>query len=109
VTNISPTPLHELPASLDVAAMVVAAAFGVHAARTMHIPLFGVLLAGVIAGLGGGMARDVVRPRTGRHHHVVLHPRRQAAAIVGGLTARRVSLDGAGDCGGGRGHRFDPS
>ena len=29
-------------------------------ARTMRIPLLGVLLAGVLAGLGGGMVRDVL-------------------------------------------------
>ena len=93
VTHMSPTPLHELPAWLDVAAMAVAAAFGAHVARTMRIPLFGVLLAGVIGGLGGGMARDVllglepVAITTWYYIPAVL-----AAAIIGGLAARQVSI-----------------
>ena len=94
MTSTSPTSLHELPASLDVAAMAVAAAFGAHAARTMRIPLFGVLLAGVIAGLGGGMARDVLlglEPAAITTWYYI--PAVLAAAIIGGLTARRLSLD----------------
>jgi len=51
---------HELPAWLDVGAMVVAAAFGAHVARLRRIALFGVLLEGVLVGLGGGMVRDVL-------------------------------------------------
>jgi len=75
VTNTSPTSLHQLPPYVDVAAMVVAAAFGAHVARSMRIPLFGVLLAGVIAVrrhlrrrgfLGCHHLRDV--PLGGGHH-----------------------------------------
>jgi uncharacterized membrane protein YeiH len=51
---------HELPAWLDVGAMVVAAAFGAHVARLRRIALFGVLLEGVVVGLGGGITRDVL-------------------------------------------------
>ena len=51
---------HELPVWLDVGAMAVAAAFGARVARMHRIALFGVLLAGATAGLGGGMARDVL-------------------------------------------------
>jgi uncharacterized membrane protein YeiH len=90
----SPASLHELPASLDVAAMAVAGAFGAHVARIMRIPLFGVLLAGVIAGLGGGMVRDVLlgleSAAIATWYYI---PAVLAAAIIGGLTARRVSLD----------------
>jgi len=74
--------------------MAVAAAFGAHATRTMRVPLFGVLLAGVIGGLGGGMARDVLlglEPATITTWYYI--PAVLAAAIIGGLTARRVSLD----------------
>jgi len=93
VTHMSPTPLHELPAWLDVAAMAVAAAFGAHVARTMRIPLFGVLLAGVIGGLGGGMARDVLlglEPVAITKWYYI--PAVLAAAIIGGLAARQVSI-----------------
>jgi uncharacterized membrane protein YeiH len=51
---------HELPAWLDVGAMVVAAAFGAHVARLRRIALFGVLFEGVVVGLGGGITRDVL-------------------------------------------------
>ena len=94
MTGTSPTSLHELPASLDVAAMVVAAAFGAHAARTNRIPLFGVLLAGVIGGLGGGMVRDVLlglEPAAITTWYYI--PAVLAAAIIGGATAHRVSLE----------------
>ena len=60
VTHTSPASLHELPAWVDVMAMMVAAFAGAHVARRRRIPLFGVLLAGVVAGLGGGMTRDVL-------------------------------------------------
>ncbi len=50
----------ELPAWLDVGAMVIAAAFGAHVARRRGIVLFGVLLEGVVVGLGGGIVRDVL-------------------------------------------------
>jgi hypothetical protein len=40
--------------------MSVGAVFGAHTARGRHVPLFAVLLAGLVAGLGGGIARDVL-------------------------------------------------
>ena len=91
--HTSAAALHELPASLDIAAMMVAAAFGAHVTRIMRIPLFGVLLAGVIAGLGGGMARDVLlglEPAAITTWYYI--PAVLAAAIIGGLTARQVSI-----------------
>jgi len=54
------TAAHELPAWLDVTAMIVAAGFGAHVARLRRIALFGVLLEGVVVGLGGGITRDVL-------------------------------------------------
>ena len=91
--HTSAAALHELPASLDIAAMMVAAAFGAHVTRIMRVPLFGVLLAGVIAGLGGGMARDVLlglEPIAITAWYYI--PAVLAAAIIGGLTARQVSI-----------------
>lgn len=49
-----------LPVWLDVVAMAVSGAFGAAVARHRDIPLAGVLLAGVIVGLGGGMVRDAL-------------------------------------------------
>jgi uncharacterized membrane protein YeiH len=60
MTGSAPTSLHQLPAWADVTTMAVAAAFTAHVARRRRVPLFGVLLAGVLGGLGGGMARDVL-------------------------------------------------
>jgi uncharacterized membrane protein YeiH len=94
VTQNSTTSLHQLPASVDVIAMVVAATFGAHAARLRRVPLSGVLLAGVVAGLGGGMARDVLlglEPAAITNWYYI--PAVLAAAILGGSTARRFSLD----------------
>jgi len=91
VTPNSATTLHQLPTSLDLAAMAVAGAFAAHVARKRQLPLFGVLLAGVVGGLGGGILRDVLlglEPAaitTWYYIPVVL-----AAAVVGGLTARRT-------------------
>jgi uncharacterized membrane protein YeiH len=91
VTDTSAATLHQLPTSLDLAAMAVAAAFAAHVGRKRQVPLFGVLLAGLVGGLGGGMLRDVllglepVAITTWYYVPVVL-----AAAIAGGLTARRI-------------------
>jgi uncharacterized membrane protein YeiH len=73
--------------------MAVGAAFGAHVACTRRVPLFGVLLAGMVAGLGGGIARDVLlglEPAAITMWYYV--PAILAAAIIGGLTARQVSL-----------------
>jgi uncharacterized membrane protein YeiH len=94
MTETAPSSLHQLPASVDVIAMVVAALFGAHAARHRSVPLFGVLLAGVIAGLGGGMVRDVLlglEPAAIMDWYYI--PAVLAAAIVGGSIAYQVSLD----------------
>jgi uncharacterized membrane protein YeiH len=85
--------LHELPAWLDVTAMSVGALFGAHVADRRRIPLFGVLLAGVVGGLGGGIARDLLlglEPAAIANWYCL--PAVLAAAIVGGLIARRVTL-----------------
>lgn len=91
MTQTSPTVLHELPASLDVLAMAVAAAFAAHAARERRVPLFGVLLAGLVGGLGGGMLRDVrlgLEPAAITIWYYV--PVVLASAVIGALSVRKV-------------------
>ncbi len=93
MTQPVPTSLHQLPAWLDVAAMSVGAAFGAHVARGRHVPLFGVLLAGVVRGLGGGIARDLLlglEPAAIANWYYV--PAVFAAAVIGGATARWLSF-----------------
>jgi uncharacterized membrane protein YeiH len=91
MTHTPPSVLHQLPAFLDVLAMAVAAAFAAHVARERRVPLFGVLLAGLVGGLGGGMLRDVLlglEPAaitTWYYVPVVL-----AAAVIGALSVRKV-------------------
>ena len=75
--------------------MVVAAVFGAHVARRRRVRLFGVLLAGVIAGIGGGMVRDVLlglEPAAITTWYYI--PAVLLAAIVGGLTAPSRELSG---------------
>jgi len=85
---------HELPAWLDVGAMVVAAAFGARVARLRRIVLFGVLLEGVVVGLGGGITRDVllglepVAITTWYYIPAVL-----IAALLTGAAAERVTVN----------------
>ena len=91
----SPTSVHQLPAAFDVAAMVVAAAFGAHLARRRRIPLFGVLLAGVMVGLGGGMVRDVLLGLEAAAITAWYYiPAVLVAAIISGLTPPRLGFSG---------------
>jgi uncharacterized membrane protein YeiH len=83
--------MHELPTWADVGAMVVAAVFGAHAARERRIPLTGILLAGVVVGVGGGITRDVLlglEPAAITNWYYI--PAVLIAAIIGGWTAHRV-------------------
>lgn len=94
MTGASPVSLHQLPGWADVTAMAVGAVFAAHVARRRRVPLFGVLFAGVVGGLGGGMARDVLlglEPAAITTWYYI--PVIVAAAIAGGLAAHRVSLD----------------
>ena len=89
----APTPLHELPAWVDVTTMSVAGYFGAHLAARREVPLFGVLLAGLVLGLGGGIARDLLlglEPAAISNWYYV--PAVLAAAVIGGLLAYRVEL-----------------
>lgn len=82
---------HVLPTWADIGAMVVAAAFGAHAARERRIPFTGILLAGVVVGVGGGITRDVLlglEPAAISNWYYI--PAVLVAAIVGGWTAHRV-------------------
>ena len=86
------TVAHELPAWLDVGAMVVSAAFGAHVARLRRIALLGVLLEGVVVGLGGGIARDVLlglEPAAITNWYYI--PAVLIAALLGGAVVRRVT------------------
>ena len=88
-----PTSLHELPTWLDVTAMAIAAWFGANAAHHRGVPLVGVVLAGVVSGLAGGITRDLLlglEPAAISLWYYV--PAVVAAAIVAGLTARWLSL-----------------
>lgn len=49
-----------LPLWLSLGAMCINGAFGAAVARSRFAPVFGVMLAGVVVGLGGGMVRDVL-------------------------------------------------
>lgn len=49
-----------LPLWLSLGAMCINGAFGAAVARSRFSPVFGVLLAGIVVGLGGGMVRDVL-------------------------------------------------
>jgi uncharacterized membrane protein YeiH len=89
------TSAHELPASFDVAAMVVAAAFGAHLARRRRFPVFGVLLGGVVVGLGGGMVRDVLLGLEAAAITTWYYiPAVLIAAIIIGFTPLRLGFSG---------------
>lgn len=60
MTTAEPILLDALPVWLDVFTMAFAGAYGSAVARHRKTPLSGVLVAGVIVGLGGGMIRDVL-------------------------------------------------
>ena len=65
--------------------MSIGAAFGAHTARGRHVLLFGVLLAGIVGGLGGGIARDLLlglEPAAIANWYYV--PAILAAAVIGG-------------------------
>ena len=91
VATTAPAPLPSLPGWVDVCAMVVAAAFGAAAGRNRRLPLLGVLGAGVIAGLGGGMIRDFL---LGLEAAAIANwyyiPAVLVAALVGGFLAPRL-------------------
>jgi|SRR5271170_101684 len=82
--------LHSLPIWVDVRAMAVGAAFGSAVARNRRLPLFAVLLAGLIAGLAGSMARDVLLGLEAAAIELWYYiPAALAAALFGGLLAHR--------------------
>lgn len=49
-----------LPLWLELAAMGVSALYGAAVARSRNVPVSGTLFAGILTGLGGGMARDML-------------------------------------------------
>jgi uncharacterized membrane protein YeiH len=91
MTDLPLAVVHTLPAWADVGAMVVAAAFGAHAARERRIPFTGILLAGVVVGVGGGITRDVLlglEPAAITNWYYI--PAVLIAAIIGGWTAHQM-------------------
>lgn len=57
---VVPDSLLALPVWLDVLAMSANGLFGAAVARSRNVPIYGTLFAGLLVGLGGGMARDVL-------------------------------------------------
>lgn len=49
-----------LPLWLEITAMSASALYGAAVARSRNVPVSGTLFAGILTGLGGGMARDVL-------------------------------------------------
>jgi len=93
VTAATQASLHELPAWVDVTAMAVAALFSAHTAQQRRIPIVAVLFLGLVGGLVGGMLRDMLlglEPSAISTWYYV--PVVVAAAIIGGLTVRRLRL-----------------
>jgi uncharacterized membrane protein YeiH len=91
MTGVPLAEVHELPTWADVGAMVVAAVFGAYAARERAIPFSGILLAGVVVGVGGGITRDVLlglEPAAITNWYYL--PAVLIAAIIGGWTAHLV-------------------
>jgi uncharacterized membrane protein YeiH len=87
----APLPLHSLPAWVDVMAMAVGAAFGAAAGRNRRLPVLAVLTAGVIAGLAGGMFRDVLlglEAAAIKNWYYI--PAVLLAAVAGGFLAHRL-------------------
>ena len=87
----APLPLHSLPDWIDVSAMAIAAAFGAAAGRNRGLPLLAVLAVGIIAGIVGGMIRDVL---LGLEAAAIKNwyniPAVLLAAVVGGFLAHRL-------------------
>lgn len=77
---------HALPLWLSVSAMALNGAFGAAVARTRLTPVFGVILAGILVGLGGGFVRDVLLgSEPVAIAQAIYLPSVMLAAVVGGL------------------------
>lgn len=85
--------MHEpfFPLWLEVAAMSINGAYGAAVARTRYVPIAGTLLAGIMVGLGGGMARDaLLGGQAVAISNPYLIPSVLIAALIGGLTFYRL-------------------
>ncbi|HQR80218.1 MAG TPA: TRIC cation channel family protein [Actinomycetota bacterium] len=83
-----------IPLWLDLLAVGVGAVFGGALTNRRGAPMVGVLLAGVVLGLGGGIMRDLmlsVRPVAVSNPWFVTTA--AACALLGGLLARRLSAE----------------
>jgi uncharacterized membrane protein YeiH len=75
--------------------LAVVAFFAAHLTRVRQVPLNGVLVAGVLGGLSGAIARDVLlglEPAVVKNWYYV--PAIVAATIIGSMVPSRVSLRG---------------
>ena len=83
-----------IPLWLDLMAVGVGATFGGAVTNRRGAPIIGVLVAGVVLGLGGGIMRDVI---LGVTPVAVSNPwyvsTAAVCALVGGLLARRLSAE----------------
>jgi hypothetical protein len=83
-----------IPLWLDLMAVGVGAVFGGAVTNRRGAPIVGVLVAGVVLGLGGGIMRDVI---LGVTPVAISSPwyvgTAAACALVGGLLARRLSAE----------------
>ena len=83
-----------IPLWLDLLAVGVGATFGGAVTNRRGAPIIGVLVAGVVLGLGGGIMRDVI---LGVTPVAVSNPwyvsTAACCALLGGLLARRLSAD----------------
>ena len=80
-----------LPLWLEIAAMATTGAYGAAVARSRNVPISGTLFAGIMMGLGGGMARDVLLGEQAvAISNIYLLPSILAAALVGALGFYRV-------------------
>ena len=68
-----------LPLWIEIAAMATTGAYGAAVARSRNVPVSGTLFAGIMMGLGGGMARDVLLGE-----QAVACPRQHVLRKVGG-------------------------
>jgi uncharacterized membrane protein YeiH len=80
-----------LPLWLEIAAMAVTGLYGAAVARSRNVPISGTLMAGIMMGLGGGMARDAILGQQAvAISNPYLLPSILAAALVGALAFYRV-------------------
>jgi uncharacterized membrane protein YeiH len=80
-----------LPFWVEIAAMATTGAYGAAVARSRNVPVSGTLFAGIMMGLGGGMARDVLLGEQAvAISNIYLLPSILAASILGAFAFYRI-------------------